>query len=267
MPRTREALRLTDRYHDMLVRLADRAGVMSGRRFAQVDSEDLGESYRRAIRDCVGIITLSQGQAAALARTYWRNLARLETGEAEQDEPLEENAGFTSDGRRLGEGLAASRAKVLLALKMGRPLSQAVGFGAFGAQRFGFTEVMDAADLELLHQMEGKAIGWRLRSRGTCAGCISLDNGSVRSGEGPPFHPNCACMREPVLVSKERYFPETGRERYSKLPIEEKEALIGKEAAALLERGEIGWDDLVSTHPSKKWQPVTTAATLEEATS
>lgn len=267
MPADPRSLELSDTFHGRIAELRIRAATSVSRIFAGVDTEDLQAAYREAIAAALGMIQLGQTGAVGLARGYVRALGRLEVGEATIGPPVGENVGQTADHRPLVAALAATPARVFLALKRGRSLAEAIRFGAFSAARVAATEVVDAGRLELEAQIrDTPAIrGWRWRSRGTCAACMSLDNGAVRDG-GQPLrgHPFCVCIQEPVFDVAETVQRDSGHERFNAMTEAEQDASFGAERAALLRSGRISWADLVARDGAHEWRDALVTRPLEE---
>jgi hypothetical protein len=263
-PRT---LELSERYHGQLDELVRRAATSVGRTFAGVPLEDLGAGYREAIAAALTVIQIGQTAAVSLSRGYVRAAGRLEVGEAAIGAPAESNVGETADHRPLVAALAATPARVFVLLKKGRPIDQAVRFGAFSSSRVAETEIMDAARIELEQQIrEQPAIrGWRWRSRGTCAACMSLDDGAVR-GSGQPLrgHPKCRCVQEPVFDVEETVTRESGHERFRALSPSEQDQNFGQERADLLRSGRIAWADLVAREGAHEWRDALVTRPLAE---
>jgi len=239
-----------------------RIGDVVGRRFLAVDPAELAASYQAAIADAAAIVTVGQDGAATLARAYMLTMSRLELGEGQLAPALEDNAGQTADHRSVAEGLAATPAKVFLALQKGKPLDQAIRFGQFSAARFGQSETLDAGRLEIGSQLEALGLGWRWRSRGTCGACMSMDDGRTRKGGRLNAHPSCECVQEPDFGGDlER---PTGRDRFDQLSRAEQDAALGAETAELLRSGKLGWDELVKVERFKEWRPIIVQRPLED---
>lgn len=267
MPARPEALELTDRYHRAVDGLGERISQLVVGRFNAMDRAQLGIAFQAFVQQASALIELGQDRAAALARGYLRAFGRIETGETPDADPLEENAGFTADGRQLAEGLSATPAKVFAALKAGRSLDEALAFGRFSAARFALTETIDGARLETAHQLRDTAgiRGWRWRSRGTCAACMAMDDGGIRDvGQDLPAHPNCVCVQEPVFDVKETVQRATGHERFQELAPAVQAAVIGQRRAELLRAGAIAWSDLFTTQGHKEWREVVTVRPVQE---
>lgn len=269
MPANPRSLRLLDAYHEQVAHLRDRTAQMVVRTYDAIDPQDLTGGYARFVPTAAQIIEAGQTQASVLSDAMLRGFIRLESGREEEiTEPVEDNAGFTTDGRRLTEVLSAIPAKVFLAIKMGRSIDEAVRFGRFAATRAAVTEVMDAASQELTHQMKESPVvaGWRWKSRGTCGACLAMDNGSVLP-DGTPLnrHPYCQCVAEPVIKGvKERVKRPTGHDRFNALSEKQQDVALGEKKANLLRDGAISWLDLVSKETSNEWHPVLVETALKE---
>lgn len=268
MPANPRSLSLLDAYHDQLSRLRAQTTQLVVRRHAVINPEDLTSGYQMFVTDAARIIEAGQRQAATYSDALLKGFVRLEAGRDEEiTEPVEDNAGFTTDGRRLTEVLAAVPAKVFLAIKLGKSTEDALAFGRFAASRTAVTEVMDAASQELTHQMkESPSVGgWRWKSRGTCGACLAMDSGQVLSLAQPlNRHPYCQCVAEPVVKGvRERVKRETGPERFKSLPVAKQDAMLGQKAK-WLRAGAIAWKDLVNKDTSAEWHPVLVETALKE---
>lgn len=213
-------------------------------------------------------ITAGQSNARLLTDAFLANYIGTETGEkGDLEQPVEDNEGFTTDGRPLGEAMGAIPAKVFLALKQGQPTHKALAYGRFAAARFVWTEVMDAANQELTHQMDAldEVKGWRWKSRGTCGACLASDNGTVYPTSRPlNRHPSCQCVSEPVIDVKERVHRETGIDRFQQMSQAEQDASLGKGLAELVRNDSVAWADLISKENPHEWHPLTVVTTLKE---
>lgn len=238
-------------------------------RWDAVAEDQLADGLRGFVGQGAELVAVFQQQVADLTFDYVRDLSRLELGKVAVADQLEANAGQTFDGRPLTAALSATPAKVLLALKQGKPLAEALRFGRFAVARLTQTEIMDAARIELQHQLENgdRVKGWRWRSRGTCGACLALDNGSTRKpGDPLEGHPYCQCIQEVAYSVKERAQRETGHARFAQLDDQAKVAAVGKTAAALLGAGLVKLDDVVATQSSREWRGMVTLATAEDLT-
>jgi hypothetical protein len=268
MPANPSSLDLLERYHDQLIALRDRTARVVDGLYQTVDPRDLGNTFQGFVRGAQTMTEVGQAQAKLLASAFIASYVTSETGTAaEIVEAAPNNEGFTTDGRSLGEAMGAIPAKVYLALKQGRSVQQALVYGRFAVNRFVQTEVMDAASQEMSHQFQELDLvqGWRWKSRGTCGGCLAMDNGKRFDAARPlNRHPNCRCIAEPVLNVPQSVQRDTGRERFFSLSEPEQDAALGKGIADLVRRGAVAWADLASTERPHEWHPLVVAATLKE---
>lgn len=269
MPANPRSLGLLEAYHEQLASIRKRTAELVVRRYDAIHPEDLSNGFKNFVPDAAQVIEAGQGQAALFSDAMLRGFIRLESGQEEEiTEPVEDNAGFTTDGRRLTEVLSAVPAKVFLAIKSGRSVEEAMRFGRFASTRTTVTEVMDAATQELTHQMKQSPLvqGWRWKSRGTCGACLALDDGEILP-DGRPLnrHPYCQCVAEPVIRGvREKVQRQTGRERFDELSKTQQDASLGEQKASWLRAGLIAWDDLVSKERSAEWHPVLVETALKE---
>lgn len=270
MPANQQSLRLLDLYHDRLVSVRERTAQVVDGLYRGLDTSDLGVSFQGFVRDAARAITAGQTNARLLSDVFLTNYIGASTGEkGDLEEPVPDNEGFTTDGRRLTDAMGAIPAKVFLAIKQGQPMGKALAYGRFASSRFVLTEVMDAANQELTHQMDAldKVKGWRWKSRGTCGACLASDNGRVYPTSKPlNRHPNCQCVSEPVVDGvKERVPRETGIERFKSMPEAEQDKSLGKGLADLVRKSAIAWTDLISHENPHEWHPLVVVTTLKEA--
>jgi hypothetical protein len=238
-----------------------------GARYDAVDTSRLGPSLRSFIGDAARIVALGQGATAQLSRGYLRAAASQELRRSVDLPPaVEANAGTTADGRTLSQAFGKVAGQVFLALRGGRPLSVALGFGRSTAVRFAQTETLDAARIELVHQAEAmpQIRGWRWRSRGTCEACLALDDGDVHGGLTFPAHPGCECVPEVVFSVPETVTRDTGHDRFNAMVPEEQDRLLGPVIANLIRAGAIAWADLVLKETFHDWRAVATTRPVEE---
>ena len=270
MPASQQSLRLLDGYHDRLVSLRDRTALVVDSLY-RIDETDLSGSFNAFVRGASRTITAGQANARLLTDSFLTNYIGTETGtKGNLEDPVPDNEGFTTDGRPLRDAMGAIPAKVFLALKQGQPMDKALAYGRFAAARFVWTEVMDAANQELTHQMDAldEVKGWRWKSRGTCGACLASDNGRVYPTSRPlNRHPSCQCVSEPVLDVKERVPRETGIERFKAMPEKQQDASLGKGLADLVRKGAVAWNELISVENPHEWHPLVVVTTLKEATS
>lgn len=267
MPAERASLALTDRFHRNIDGLALQTADQIGARFNPSPDEDLKVYFGEFIPLAATLVGGGQSAAATVAGGFFRGLSELELGKPRLAEELPDNAGATADGRSLEEALGATRARTLLGLSRGWQLDQARSYARASFIRFARTEIVDAAGIELMHQLQNvdRVRGWRWRSRGTCGGCLALDDGSIRSASTPlERHPNCRCLPEPVFKVKERVARVTGRQRFDGLPEKEQNALMGAEKAQLLRMGLIEWDHLVHREHHREWNDSLTERSLRQ---
>jgi hypothetical protein len=269
VPASREARAIAERFHAALEAQGWRTASLVVRRFdaaaAAADSE-LVDQLRAFVRDAAEIIEIGQSSTVALADAYVSGSARAELGERVALKPDPEAIGSTWDGRALESGLGASIAKVWHARALGRPLEKALAFGRFSAERFAFTETLDAGRQELTTKIRElpEIEGWRWRSRGTCSACMSADDGRIR-GEGfiRP-HPYCRCVPEPVFRGRRQIGRPTGPQRFERLSPAEQNEAVGEEVAQLLRENRVDWGDVVKVVDPEDWRPMITRRPVEE---
>lgn len=153
--------------------------------------------------------------------------------------------------------------------------------GLSRATRIARTEMLDA------HRNAGWAAdqantdvlqGWRWNahlSPTTCVACLAM-NGRVFPVEakGPEGHVNCRCSRTPVTKSWAELgihgmvdtspAPPDARLWFSGLSHREQLAIMGPTRLALLESGEVSWEDLVKRVPNTGWRPSWQPRTLTD---
>lgn len=98
--------------------------------------------------------------------------------------------------------------------------------------------------------------GWEWvasKSRRTCPACLALDGRQFTLDDEFPQHPNCRCTMIAVLIDVPRPPRERGSEWLARQDGEIKAAVLGTDAAAAIERGEIELADLVGWRNSKEF--------------
>lgn len=260
MPRTREALALTHRYHDRSIGAAKAAQQQVESRFVRIDQADLVAGFRDFLTDAIALVRSAQRAQVVLADGYLRLAGRIELGSGFDIGPVKpDNIGFTMDGREIGEVFVASRARMFVGLKDGNP-GAVLAETRTSVGRVAFFETMDAGQAELIHQARQAdgIIGARVKSKGTCGACLAIDTGdigSLRANGWPPFHPGCQCIAEPVFDVDERVHRPTGPQRFDALSHGEQNALLGPKAA-LIRSGAIDWKDLIDRQHFHEWDSV-----------
>ena len=269
MPANPQSLRTEEAYRQQLKRLWRRVVAVVESQYRSLDPQDLAGSFRAFVPSAAAVIEMGQAQAITLADAFVATYVAQELDEGLDVTP-ERPAGRTTDGRRLEEALSAAPAKVFLALKMGRPLGEALNFGRFSVARLAHTEVVDASREELKHQMDtaDQIEGWRWSAQGSaCGACLAADNGAIRSTSSTLIgHAGCDCVMEPVVTGvEETIYRPTGKERFESLSVAEQNARLGESKAEAIRTG-TPFSDLIKTERHEEWRPSITAAPLEAIT-
>jgi hypothetical protein len=267
MPRSSKALQLQRSYHDRLAGIARDTTRLVDRTYAGMRREDLTGSFRLVIPQAAQILAMGQASAQQLTGGFYRSCSAIETGEGRAVPPLEENAGFTFDGRPVDEVLSSTPARVFYGIKIGRTVEEALRFGRFSLARTIRTEVFDAARMELNHQMDNdpKALGWEWQSRGTCEACLALDDEQVR-GAGEPLdaHEQCACVQSPRFDVPQRISRPTGIDRFNNMDRAAQFAALGVGKALLVKHRRVEMSDLYMREANRQWRPRYTRRPLED---
>jgi len=90
--------------------------------------------------------------------------------------------------------------------------------------------------------------GWEWvasKSPRTCPACLAMDGRVFDLKDEFPQHINCRCTMIPVIKGMARPERETGAEWFDKQAYDIKEIILGKDAAAAYERGDITLNDMV----------------------
>lgn len=90
-------------------------------------------------------------------------------------------------------------------------------------------------------------------SRRTCPACLALDGRIFKLTQPFPQHPNCRCTMIPVIIGMESEPRLTGGVWFEDQPDEIKEEILGRDAFAAYQRGEISLKDLVGWKNSKEF--------------
>lgn len=257
MPANAASLPLTSAYHNKLANLAEQVARIAGARTPRLAKGEMDDAFKAFTAQAAGIVELGQRHAIELTTAFLGRLSELETGARPESEPESEIPGFTADGRPLSKAVAATPAKVYLALKQGRPFEVAMAFAKMSIGRLARTEVFDAADRR---QAELGVTQWRWRSRGTCGACLAMDDGNTMTGD-LERHPNCACIREPTFDAPDRFQRASGRDRFLAMSVKEQDRILGPEKAEAIREGLISWDALVHVEQFRKWTPAVVEVT------
>ena len=137
-----------------------------------------------------------QALGIALAREHARLvLERAGTGTELPAEARADALGKLSSGMVLERALAAVAVAIEAAAPDDRPRVARTAIA-----RIAHSATYDASRAEL-HELvaAGPFDGWRWLSRGTCAACLSRDNGGDKpDGTAMRVHPSCRCVAEPL---------------------------------------------------------------------
>lgn len=270
MPANPQSLRAEEAYRAQLKRLWRRVVAVVESQYRSIDPDDLAASFRAFIPSAATVIEMGQAQAVTLADAFVSTYVAHELDEGLDVTP-EVSPGQTVDGRRLEEALSATPAKVFLALKMGRPIGEALNFGRFSVARLAHTEVVDASREELKHQIDtaDQVKGWRWSAQGSaCGACLAADNGAIRPTSSTLIgHAGCDCVMEPVVAGvRETIHRPTGKERFESLNLAEQNALLGDKKAEAVRSGDVAFTDLIKTERHEEWRSSITEAPLEAIT-
>ena len=239
---------LAEAYGDRLELVARTAAVAASRTW---DPEGLW------INAAGAAIRGGQAVGIALAREHARLvLERAGTGTELPAEARADALGKLSSGMVLERALAAAAVAIEAAAPADRPQ---VARNAIA--RIAHSATYDASRAELHALIEaGPFTGWRWLSRGTCAACLSRDDGGDKpDGSAMRVHPGCRCVAEPLARDPlearlptadpdELRFgqdPPAGAESYvDELELEEREAVLDYTTGGYRELNGRLWRDL-----------------------
>lgn len=272
MPSKPETLRLEDAYRRRIGELW-RAVVGSTRVVYRrtIDPEDLLTSVNDSLPRISALVYQGQVEAIRSARAYVTTVVEMEAGQPfDLADPVAGNAGTTVDGRRVFEVLAATPARMGMALKRGRTVRDVARFGEFSLTRAAHTEIVDAARQEIAGQIQASddLRGWRWVTSGTrsCPACLSRQDGRVRSGaEQLTGHAGCDCIQEIVLERvRESVKRPTGRDLFERATREGQDLMLGEGLAEVVRKDPSLFDRLAKVEQHQEWRPSITTRPLEE---
>jgi hypothetical protein len=172
------------------------------RRFEALDADDLDGSFEEFVAENEHRIAAGKATAQTLAVTYLELLG-AEVGV--DFEPLPEDEGLPdrTEAGTIRDGLAAIPAMVKAAIGEGRPVEEAIAFGASLVERFTDNEMTRAAEEETERQSRAsdRIVGWEgVVSAGSCDPCQG--NAGVHGLDEEMYrHPSCDCTRTVVFAA------------------------------------------------------------------
>lgn len=201
MVASRQAERVTGRYVSRLAEIRKAIDTRVLALFDDIDPDAIDASVVAFVERAAPVITAGQASTAALTAAFIRSLGLARTGELLDLADIDPIVGTTRDGAPLADGMAAIGPMILEQIGSGRPLAEALDFGAHLASRFADNELTGAADRTIDVQARSISVitGWEgIVSPDACDPC--------KENEGPHDladeiyrHPDCGCERIPVF--------------------------------------------------------------------
>lgn len=245
MPASRRSLRLTSLYRDRNLAIRGRLESQARQSWPSIDQLDGSDwSDRMAAR-----VAAAQTEAVRATAGYLTAYLSSELGTRTRGPVIDSRShtGLSRDGRALGEALRSPLIGVLGALKAGKPPEAALKVGLDRAVRMVGLDFDHAHRTALLQAIEadGRFDGWRRVTTGTCGACAAKA-GSLEYGVHFQIHPGCGCVSQPnVKGAPDRFKVPTGNEIFQSKTPEERDRMLGPEAAALVAAGVVTLDQLV----------------------
>jgi hypothetical protein len=273
MPASPRSLTLEQLHRQRIQAIARRTAALVADRYDRLDVDNLAASFRTFVPVAAELVASGQRDAQAATAAFYAAYAGAELGAARATPtPRPGIAGTTVDGRPLRAPLAAVVPATYLAIKSGRPIAQALGFGRFAAIRIAGSETSDASWRELLGQLQSDptAAGWTWVSSGrSCGACLAqADNRTRPATQRMGRHAGCDCTAAPVMAgAADRARRPTGRDAFNRMTPEEQAATFrsgGAEKAAAIRAGQIGLEDLVRVERHAEWRATITEASLAD---
>jgi hypothetical protein len=273
MPASPRSLTLEQLHRRRIQAIARRTAALVADRYDRIDPDDLAAGFRAFVPIAAELIAAGQRDAQIATAAFYAAYAGEELGAARPTPaPTRGIAGTTVDGRRLAAPLGAVVPATYLAIKQGRPLGQALGFGRFASIRIAGSETSDAAWRELLAEMQGDpaAAGWTWVSSGkSCGACLAQTDNRIRPAtQRMGRHAGCDCTAAPVMAgAPDRVRRPTGRDAFNRMTPEEQAATFkagGAEKAAAIRDGRIELEDLVRVEQHADWRATITEASLAD---
>lgn len=273
MPASARSLTLEQLHRARIQAIARRTAALVADRYDRIDPDNLAAGFRVFVPVAAELIAAGQRDAQAATAGFYGAYTTAELGTARPTPtPRSGIAGTTVDGRPIRAPLAAVVPATYLAIKTGRPLLQALGFGRYAAIRIAGSEASDAAWRELLADIQGDpaAAGWTWVSSGrSCGACLAqADNRTRPATQRMGRHAGCDCTAAPVLAgAPDRARRPTGREAFDRMTPAEQAATFkagGAAKAAAIRDGRIGLEDLVRVEQHADWRATITEASLAD---
>jgi hypothetical protein len=273
MPASPRSLTLEQLHRARIQAIARRTAALVADRYDAIDPGNLALGFRAFVPVAAELVAGGQRDAQAATAAFYATYTGAELGTSRPTPtPRPGIAGTTVDGRPLRAPLAAVVPATYLAIKSGRPLAQALGFGRYAAIRIAGSEASDAAWRELLGQLaaDDAAAGWTWVSSGrSCGACLAqADNRTRPATQRMGRHAGCDCTAAPVMAgAADRVRRPTGREAFNRMTPAEQAATFkagGAEKAAAIRDGRIELEDLVRVERHADWRATITEASLAD---
>lgn len=267
MPVQLRSVRLTDLYRDRQLAARRRLEQQAARLWPSIGELDSSDWVDRMAAG----VAAAQTQAVRVTAGYLSAFLSSELGERVRgpDIPSRLYAGKSRDGRNLRESLRSPLIGVLGALKAGDTPEKALSFGLTRATRMVGLDFDHAHRSALLNAIESddRFDGWRRVTTGTCGACAAKA-GVLEHGVRFQIHPGCGCVSQPNVKGAPDRFPvPTGAEIFASKTSEERDEMLGPEAAALVAAGVVTLDELVDESPLEEGEAFITQRPIQSVVS
>lgn len=271
MARSRRSLQITDRFSSRLKATSARVLTIAGSRW-RLAPDDFDGSYALWLDAVVPVVAQAQRQNLRLAQGYVAAFLLSETGRRVRLPSVDAGlfVGRSRDGRDLREAWGSPPIKAKVAIGDGKSVREASAIAKSAA--------LDQVDVDTYHAARGVSAALissvtdiegytRVTGGDACGACLGAADGTVfSSDEVFPFHANCDCVAEPVVVGVEdRVRRVSGQQIFEKLSLAEQNARLGDEAAEAVRSGLVTVGDLVGRSPMKTEPDWLTQKPLSEA--
>ena len=264
MPRTRDALLAEAAYRTAVEEIRAEIAEILRRAALDLDETQLTRSISEFVPAAARLVASGQAAAQTAASRFLAEFLGAETRSTPRPLAIgNEIAGQNSEGAPLLPLIAAGIGRTIFgAIIGGQSARHGVEAGARSVANFASSEIVAAADSELVRQAERRrgVRGWIWVPVGlTCAACLSYGSGTVRPfSERPPRHSRCNCIvsiqmeDDPQTVTRP-----TGEQLFRSMTPEQQAASFrtaGAEKAELVRSGRVSLADLMAVEQHANWR-------------
>jgi hypothetical protein len=229
----RPSWKITDAYRKRVAALRHSAAAAARQTWAAIDPQQLSSSYNPGMLALT--LTVLQREGARLSGGYLKAFIDAELG---LDTPLP-----LVDARQVG---------VKTRIKNGADPRDALTVERASVVRIAGLAVDTAARDSLAKAMAASphVVGWQRATSGACAACLAVANRSHDLTVDFPVHPNCFCVREPIVDgAPPGGLRPTGREMFDAMPRSQQDDVLGPEIAQAVRDGRLAFEDVAQRVP------------------